>query len=125
MKADNVALISALFLLLLSSALLTTAQATADADTATPASQSNQQQTFLFVQRTDNHVKRSSSEVFSKVLNELKDYLKSKNVILANSDRHMIMQRVLHRKRRCSTWPAKPKLRVFYTLSLTAPCQNG
>ncbi len=43
----------------------------------------NQQKVFVFVQRTDSHVKRSSSEVFHNVLNDLLDYLKAKNVAVA------------------------------------------
>lgn len=58
--------------------------------TSVPASTplpSSRSQVFLFVQRSDNHVKRSRSEVFYDVLEDLRDYLKSKNVVLANSGR--------------------------------------
>lgn len=42
-----------------------------------------QQKVFLFVQRTDRHAKYSSPDVFHNVLNDLLDYLKTKNVAIA------------------------------------------
>lgn len=41
------------------------------------------QKVFVFVQRTDRHAKYSSPEVFHNVLNDLLDYLKTKNVAIA------------------------------------------
>jgi len=42
-----------------------------------------QQKVFVFVQRTDRHAKYSSPEVFHNVLNDLLDYLRTKNVAIA------------------------------------------
>lgn len=42
-----------------------------------------QAKVFLFVQRTDQHVKHSSREVFENALNDLLEYLKGKNVAIA------------------------------------------
>lgn len=42
-----------------------------------------QQKVFVFVQRTDHHVKRSSPEVFHDVLSDLLDYLQAKKVAIA------------------------------------------
>jgi len=52
------------------------------APASTPANV-EQQKVFVFMQRTDSHVKRSSPEVFHDVLNDLLDYLKTKNVAIA------------------------------------------
>lgn len=38
---------------------------------------------FVFIQRTDAHVKRSSAEVFHNTLNDLLSYLKGKEVAIA------------------------------------------
>jgi hypothetical protein len=43
----------------------------------------NPQKVFVFVQRTDRHVKYSSPEVFHDVLNDILAYLKSKHVAIA------------------------------------------
>ena len=56
---------------------------------AAPASAAGtieQQKVFLFVQRTDRHAKYSSPEMFHNVLNDLLDYLKTKNVAIAVDD---------------------------------------
>jgi hypothetical protein len=50
------------------------------APTAAPA---EQQKVFVFVQRTDRHAKYSKPEVFHNVLNDLMEYLKTKNVAIA------------------------------------------
>ena len=47
-----------------------------------PAS-ANQSKVFVFVQRTDQHVKHSSHEVFANALNDILGYLKGKNVDIA------------------------------------------
>ena len=43
----------------------------------------DQDKVFVFVQRTDRHAKYSSPEVFHDVLNDLLNYLKTKNVAIA------------------------------------------
>jgi hypothetical protein len=50
---------------------------------ASPPANVDQQKVFVFVQRTDRHAKYSSPEVFHNVLNDLLDYLKTKNVAIA------------------------------------------
>lgn len=50
---------------------------------ASVAATTEQQKVFVFVQRTDRHAKYSSPEVFHNVLNDLLDYLKTKNVAIA------------------------------------------
>lgn len=50
---------------------------------ASAAATVEQQKVFVFVQRTDRHAKYSSPEVFHNVLNDLLDYLKTKNVAIA------------------------------------------
>lgn len=55
----------------------------APAQQAISSPESNQPLVFLFVQRSEAHAKHSSSEVFLDVVNDLVEYLKSKNVALA------------------------------------------
>ncbi|MBZ5551023.1 MAG: hypothetical protein LAO22_24225 [Acidobacteriia bacterium] len=47
------------------------------------ASTGDQPKVFVFVQRSDRHAKYSTPEVFHDVLNDLLDYLKTKNVAIA------------------------------------------
>ena len=58
-------------------------QSTSSPSSATPSGGVGQQKVFVFVQRTDRHAKYSSPEVFHNVLNDLLDYLKTKNVAIA------------------------------------------
>lgn len=53
---------------------------------ATPAPAAvpgEQRKVFVFVQRTDRHAKYSKPDVFQTVLNDLMEYLKTKNVAIA------------------------------------------
>jgi hypothetical protein len=50
---------------------------------APAAAPAEQQKVFVFVQRTDRHAKYSKPEVFHSVLNDLMEYLKTKNVAIA------------------------------------------
>lgn len=65
------------------SVLLVSAQEQGPSGITPQASPANQRKVFLFVQRTDQHVKRSSHEVFDNALNDLLEYLKGKNVAIA------------------------------------------
>jgi hypothetical protein len=58
-------------------------QSISSSSSTNPSASVNPQKVFVFVQRTDRHVKYSSAEVFHNVLNDLMDYLKSKNVAIA------------------------------------------
>jgi hypothetical protein len=58
-------------------------QSTSSASSVSATTNAEQPKVFLFVQRTDGHVKHSSSEVFHNVLNDVSDYLKSNNVAVA------------------------------------------
>jgi hypothetical protein len=78
---------TAVLLLVVLSAMLSIAQEPSTSpESSTPASAHaavDQQKVFVFVQRTDRHAKYSSPEVFHNVLNDLLDYLKTKNVAIA------------------------------------------
>jgi biopolymer transport protein ExbD len=50
---------------------------------ASTAASAEPQKVFVFVQRTDRHAKYSSPEVFHNLLDDLLDYLKTKNVAIA------------------------------------------
>ena len=78
---------TAVLLLVVLSAMLSIAQVQSiSPQSSVPASApaaADQQKVFVFVQRTDRHAKYSSPEVFHNVLNDLLDYLKTKNVAIA------------------------------------------
>lgn len=50
------------------------------------ADQSDAKKVFLFVQRTERHAKYSKPEVFHEALDDIKSYLKSKNVAIAEDE---------------------------------------
>jgi len=75
-----------LLLVVLSARLSIGQKPSTSPESSTPASAPaavDQRKVFIFVQRTDRHAKYSSPEVFHNVLNDLLDYLKTKNVAIA------------------------------------------
>jgi hypothetical protein len=76
---------TAVLLVIIFSAMVFIAQeqSTSPPPTTTASASADQQKVFVFVQRTDRHSKYSSPEVFHNVLNDLLDYLKTKNVAIA------------------------------------------
>ena len=87
MRTVRVLIKTAVLALAVFSAMLSLAQEQStsppsSAPAAAPATV-DQQKVFVFVQRTDRHAKYSSPEVFHNVLNDLLDYLKTKNVAIA------------------------------------------
>ncbi len=76
---------TAVLLLVILSAIISIAQeeSTSPPPSTTASASVDQQKVFVFVQRTDRHAKYSSPEVFHNVLNDLLEYLKTKNVAIA------------------------------------------
>lgn len=76
---------TAVLLLVIFSAMVSIAQeqSTSPPPTTTASASADQQKVFVFMQRTDRHSKYSSPEVFHNVLNDLLDYLKTKNAAIA------------------------------------------
>ena len=76
---------TAVLLLVIFSAMVSIAQeqSASPPPSTTASASADQQKVFVFVQRTDRHSKYSSPEVFHNVLNDLLDYLKTKNVAIA------------------------------------------
>jgi hypothetical protein len=76
---------TSVLLLVIFSAMVSIAQeqSISPSPSTTASASTDQQKVFVFVQRTDRHSKYSSPEVFHNVLNDLLDYLKTKNVAIA------------------------------------------
>ena len=70
-------------LTVLSSLTLFSTLASPGQEQGRPEANSGQAKVYVFVQRSEAHVKRSSSEMFEKAMNDLFDYLKAKNVAIA------------------------------------------
>lgn len=83
MRTVRLVVKATVLLSVLLSALFSIAQGQSTSPPATNAASVQQQKVFVFVQRTDRHAKHSSPEVFHDVLNDLLDYLKTKNVAIA------------------------------------------
>jgi hypothetical protein len=85
MRHDGLLIKAAVLLLVIFSAMVSIAQeqSTSPPPSTTASASADQQKVFVFVQRTDRHAKYSSPEVFHNVLNDLLDYLKTKNVAIA------------------------------------------
>jgi len=87
MRAVGLLITTTVLLLVVLTAMLSFAQeqSTSPLSTTPPSAVPtvDEQKVFVFVQRTDRHAKYSSPEVFHNVLNDLLDYLKTKNVAIA------------------------------------------
>jgi hypothetical protein len=87
MKTDSLLVKNAILLLVLFFAIPSLAQEQSTSPPGAPSASTtataSQQKVLVFVQRTDRHTKYSNSEVFHGVLNDLLEYLKTKNAAIA------------------------------------------
>lgn len=83
MRTPHLAVKAAVLFSVLFTAIVLFAQDQAAVPQSSPGASVSQKKVFVFVVRTDRHAKYSKPEVFHDVLNDLLEYLKTKNVAIA------------------------------------------
>lgn len=85
MKAIRFSILVRVVLFAVFAAAFSLAQEQVPVPTGPPTTSTSavQQKVFVFVQRTDRHAKYSNHETFQNVVNDLMEYLKTKNVAIA------------------------------------------